>query len=65
MTPDELRARLDRLGMSQSEAARRLGVTHAALWRWLNGGKIAHPKMLDLALQTLEREQTRPPARRS
>jgi transcriptional regulator with XRE-family HTH domain len=57
MTPDELRTRLERLGLSQSEAARQLGVTHPALWRWLQGGKIQHPKMLDLALRALEHEQ--------
>lgn len=57
MTPEELRSRLDGLGLSQSEAARRLGVTHPALWRWLQGRPIQHPEMLDLALRALEYEQ--------
>lgn len=35
--PDLLRARIDVLGWSQSEFARRLGVTTGVVSRWLSG----------------------------
>jgi len=37
MTPRQLRAALKRLRLSQSEAARRLGVEHSTVYRWLAG----------------------------
>ena len=37
MTPRELRAVLKRLRLSQSEAARRLGVKQSTMYRWLAG----------------------------
>ena len=37
MTPRQLRAALKRLGLSQSEAARRLGIQQSTMNRWLAG----------------------------
>lgn len=37
MTPAELRQILDRLGITTTEAARRLVRTRQVIWRWLNG----------------------------
>jgi transcriptional regulator with XRE-family HTH domain len=37
MTPHQLRAALKRLRLSQSEAARRLGVQQSTMYRWLAG----------------------------
>jgi transcriptional regulator with XRE-family HTH domain len=37
MTPRQLRAALKRLRLSQSEAARRLGVQQSTMYRWLAG----------------------------
>ena len=37
MTPRRLRAALKRLKLSQSEAARRLGVKQSTMYRWLAG----------------------------
>lgn len=37
MTPRQLRTALKRLRLSQSEAARRLGVQQSTMYRWLAG----------------------------
>jgi transcriptional regulator with XRE-family HTH domain len=37
MTPADFRAALTRLGLSQAEAARRIGVTSMAVAHWLAG----------------------------
>jgi transcriptional regulator with XRE-family HTH domain len=37
VTPRQLRAALKRLRLSQSEAARRLGVEQSTIYRWLAG----------------------------
>jgi len=37
MTADEFRAKLQQLGLSQSEAARRMNVPRLKVWRWCNG----------------------------
>lgn len=37
MSPDELKRRLAELGLSQSEAARRMGVNLRSLQRWIAG----------------------------
>lgn len=58
MTPEELIARRDALGLTAEELATRLGVSRVTVWRW-EQGKRAIPSMLDLALQTLEREKRR------
>lgn len=38
-TPRQLRAALKRLRLSQSKAARRLGVQQSTIYRWLAGGR--------------------------
>ncbi len=44
MTPQELRDTLQELELSQSEAARRLGVEQSTMYRWLSGeSKIPGP----------------------
>lgn len=40
MMPRDLRAALKRLQLSQSEAARRLGVQQSTMYRWLAGERI-------------------------
>lgn len=40
MTPDELRDILARLGISQNELARRIGVTSAAVAHWSTGSVV-------------------------
>ena len=46
MTPAELRAALSRLGLSQAEAARRMGMTPEAVAHWLSGRR-AIPKYVE------------------
>lgn len=44
MTPEQLRAALERLGLTQAEAARRLGVTLRSVQHWVSGSrKIGRP----------------------
>lgn len=58
MDKDELRLRRAALGMSQAQLAERLGVPRMAVYRWERGGEgMRRSVMLDLALQTLERNQ--------
>jgi putative zinc finger/helix-turn-helix YgiT family protein len=40
LTPEEIRAGLDRIGLTQKEAAERLGIAEATLSRWLNESQI-------------------------
>jgi putative zinc finger/helix-turn-helix YgiT family protein len=40
LTPEEIRTALDRLGMTQKDAAERLGIAEATLSRWLNESQI-------------------------
>ena len=40
LTPDEIRAALERVGLTQKEAAERLGIAEATLSRWLNETQI-------------------------
>jgi putative zinc finger/helix-turn-helix YgiT family protein len=40
LTPEEMRKALDRVGMTQKEAADRLGIAEATLSRWLNETQI-------------------------
>ena len=60
MAPDELRARRKALGYTQGQLAELLGVHRVTVGKW-EGGQIAieHPKMLSLALSTLERQPRR------
>jgi DNA-binding transcriptional regulator YiaG len=53
--PDEVRALIERLDLTQEELAARLGVSQAAVSRWLRG--LNRPTGLALrALQALARE---------
>jgi DNA-binding transcriptional regulator YiaG len=40
LTPDEMRVALERVSMTQKEAAERLGIAEATLSRWLNEAQI-------------------------
>lgn len=52
-----LRQRRERLDMTQAQIAAELGVTETSWRRWETGySEVGNPTMLDLALQTLERE---------
>jgi putative zinc finger/helix-turn-helix YgiT family protein len=48
LTPEEMRKALERLNMSQKEAAERLGVAEATLSRWLNETQIQSRAMDNL-----------------
>jgi transcriptional regulator with XRE-family HTH domain len=80
MTPEEFKSWFVRLGLSQSELARRLEVKQPTISRWLNdtpgqgrsgdegkGRRIEHGEMLRLALERLEQvliEERNPKRRR-
>lgn len=55
LTPDGLRARRTRLGLSLDRLAEALSVDRMTVWRWEKGDR-PMPGMLELALRTLERE---------
>jgi len=58
ITPQQLTARREALGLSQAQLARALQVSEATISRWERGErKILMAGVVDLALQTLEREQ--------
>jgi transcriptional regulator with XRE-family HTH domain len=60
MSGNELRERREKLGLSQSTLAKKLGTTQNTVSRWeLGTMEIQNPVMLDLALQTLERKNER------
>jgi putative zinc finger/helix-turn-helix YgiT family protein len=48
LTPDQIRAALDRIGMMQKEAADRLGIAEATLSRWLTETQIQSRAMDNL-----------------
>jgi putative zinc finger/helix-turn-helix YgiT family protein len=48
LTPEEMREALGRLGMTQKEAAERLGIAEATLSRWLNHTQIQSRAMDNL-----------------
>ena len=57
MTPEEIRAARERLGMSQGRIAQRLGVDRGTWHRWERGRQaIRYPRILGLALRALARE---------
>ncbi len=59
MTGAQLRERREKLGLSQSALASKLGTTQNTISRWeLETLPIERPQMLDLALRTLENETT-------
>ncbi len=49
MTPDELTAAREALGLSQSELARALGLPRIMIWRYENG-RYKVPQLMDMAL---------------
>ena len=60
MTGPELRTRRQALGWTQKVLAERLGVPVNTLARWERGAlRIEHARLLDLALEALERRQGR------
>jgi transcriptional regulator with XRE-family HTH domain len=66
MTPDEIRAMLKRHGLSQAEAARRLGVTQQTLNRWVTGTRSPRlPIVVDKALRDLDKRLTAQARRRA
>lgn len=57
MTPEELRLRRRRLGMSQRSLARELGTTANTIARWERGElAIAQPRMLHMAIRCIEQD---------
>ncbi len=54
MNQNELKARLDRLGLGTSEAAEALGVSRFTIMSWLYGWRRI-PEMVPVALDGLER----------
>jgi DNA-binding transcriptional regulator YiaG len=48
LTPDEMRTALERVHMTQTDAAERLGITEATLSRWLNRTQIQSRAMDNL-----------------
>lgn len=53
MTGEELRTRRKRLGVTQTELAKMLGVTGNTIARW-ERDEVAPPSLLGLALEALE-----------
>jgi len=62
VTPTELLAFRERLGLSQAKLALALGVSANTLARWERGVlTIQHPRLIELALRQLEENPTRTP----
>jgi transcriptional regulator with XRE-family HTH domain len=58
MTPETLRETRTRLGLSQDQLAKALGVSTNTVARWERGAlTIGTPAMLALALESLERRR--------
>lgn len=58
MTGPELRTRRQALGLTQRALAERLGIPWNTLARWERGElRIEHARLLDLALEALERRE--------
>ncbi len=55
MTGDELRTRREKLGLTQTDLASKMGTTQITISRWERDKlRIERPEMLDLALKALE-----------
>jgi transcriptional regulator with XRE-family HTH domain len=66
MTGAELKARRERLGLSQTALANLLGTTQNTISRWELGTlQIEKSQMLELALEALEKRGTRNTKRRA
>lgn len=62
MTPEELRRRRDRLGLTQAQLAARLDATPNTVARWERGElTMAKGAMIALALDAVEREREEQP----
>lgn len=64
MTPEELTARREALGLSGPELAREVGVAESTIWRWENTAKPVRPnavmaRHLERVLARLERRRPR------
>lgn len=59
LAPEEMRAALERIGMTQRDAADRLGVAEATLSRWLTGAQIQSRAMDNLLRVFFEFPQVR------
>jgi DNA-binding XRE family transcriptional regulator len=56
MKPEEMRRKRERLGLTQEELAKRLGVQRLSVIRWENGQtKIS--KSIDLAIRQIETQE--------
>jgi len=54
VTPADVKAAREALGLTQRQLAERLDVTQATVWRWESGAKrIGNPTILRLALERL------------
>jgi transcriptional regulator with XRE-family HTH domain len=59
VTPADLKAARDALGLSQNALARRLGLSQSTVLRWEAGTRIEHPTLLRLALERLRDQPPR------
>lgn len=63
----ELKRRRERLGMTLKDLGAALGsngkpIPITTIWRWEDGFKIAHPRMLSRAMDSIEREAAADPS---
>ena len=58
MEGSELKAKRENLGLTQTELADILGVKMNTVYRW-ESGILAVPKSIELAMKTVEREQSK------
>lgn len=55
VTADELKRKRERLGMTQAELAKRLGITKITVLRYENG-QTDIPRVVELAMKEIERD---------
>jgi transcriptional regulator with XRE-family HTH domain len=66
MTGDALREKREKLGLTQSALAQKLGTSQITISRWESDKlRIERPEMLALALEALERRGTQSKKRRA